>query len=226
MSLLLAGAFILGLLTVSCTPGDADNLEKIEDLPIRLAERISPSGWVLFQDDFSDPSSGWEISADPESRREYYEGVFRFSILRPRWNYWSTPGLEFSDIHVDAQIRRLGGDGVSSAGIICRYQDEGNYYAFVITSDGYTGISKVEGGQEKLLGRQTLSPSKSVYLGDTTNFIGADCIGDRLVLWVNGTQALEVRDGSFQRGEAGMVVSVLDGRGAVLEFDNFSVLKP
>jgi hypothetical protein len=216
----------LALLTCSCSGSGIGGLEQIQDLPLELAEGISPPGWVLFQDDFSDPGSGWEVSEDVSGRREYLDGTFRFSITRPDWSYWSTPGLSFSDVHIDAQITRSGGDGLSSAGVICRYQDEQNFYFFSITSDGYFGISKVEDGRETLIGQNALSSSGNILRGNATNFIGADCIGDQLTLWINGIESLEVHHAGIPRGDAGIIASLLDGRAAALEFDNFSVLKP
>ncbi|MDX1437773.1 MAG: hypothetical protein R3335_13240, partial [Anaerolineales bacterium] len=186
----------------------------------------APSGWVLFQDAFNDPESGWIESDDPDGRRGYADGAYRFTIQRANWYYWASPRLRFSDIHVDVEITRLGGDGVSAQGIFCRFQDEGNFYAFTISSDGYTGISKFVDGQETLLGEKVLKANADIIQGDARNFVGVDCIDDQLRMWVNGVEALAVRDSSYATGEAGIIGAVLEGESAVIEFDNFSIIKP
>ena len=40
----------------------------------------------------------------------------------------------------------------NSFGVICRYQDEENFYAGLITSDGYAGIFEVKEGIYHLKG--------------------------------------------------------------------------
>jgi hypothetical protein len=217
---------ILAVLAGACTMLE-DSLEgRLPQYDPVWVEEVAPSGWVLFQDSFSDPGSGWDQSEDPDGRREYTDNVYRFTILRPNWYYWASPHLGFSNIHVDVQVNRIGGNGISSQGIFCRYQDDQNFYAFTITSDGYAGISKIEDGRERLLGRDSLHSSANIFTGDAQNFIGVDCIGESLKMWINGIETLEIKDSTFRNGEVGIIASVLEGQFAVIDFDNFSIIKP
>ncbi len=183
-------------------------------------------GIVLFQDDFSDPNSGWDRVRDGESIQDYEEGSYRFSISRPAWYYWSTPNLKFSDVRIEVQALDASADSLNAFGVICRYQDAGNFYFFSITTDGYFGASKFENGLETYLGQGTMDSSPAIVQGAGSNHLGVECLGDRLRFFVNGAPLLEVRDSSFSNGDVGLIATLLEGTASEVRFDNFSVVAP
>jgi hypothetical protein len=183
-------------------------------------------GIVLFQDDFSDPNSGWDRVRDEESIQDYEDGNYRFSIRKPAWYYWSTPNLRFSDVRIEVQALDASREGLNAFGVICRYRDAGNFYFFSITTDGYFGASKFENGMETYLGQGTMDSSPAIVQGAGTNHLGVECLGDRLRFFVNGSPLLEVRDSSFSTGDVGLITTLLEGTTSEIRFDNFSVLAP
>jgi hypothetical protein len=225
----IARILILGALwfnLASCGYLDPQFPNKLAGLPAGLVEESAASGSVLFQDEFSDPASGWDRVAEGDSRLDYSNGTYRFSIQRLDWYYISTPHMRFSDVDIRVQATNLAADGVSALGVICRYQDEGNFYLFTLTSDGYYGISKIEEGVEMLIGREVLASHPGINKGDATNYLIARCQGENLSMAINGTGLIQVSDPTFSDGDVGLAGAVLDGTAAVLDFDNFSVLKP
>ncbi len=198
------------------------------DLSTALPSAVSSSGShnVLFQDDFSDPTSGWSVSNETDRVIAYQDGGLRFFVNQAHYDYWSVPGLNFSDVHIDADATKLAGPDDNDLGILCRYRDQNNFYGFLISSDGYYGISKMKNGEHTLIGMDGMRVSQTIQTGQATNHIRADCIGSTLALYVNGEKLYEVQDADFTSGDVGLLVGTFDQPGADVRFNNFVVTEP
>jgi hypothetical protein len=184
-----------------------------------------PEG-VLFQDDFSDDSSGWDRVNLDEGVTDYADGVYRIWVNTTSTDVWANPGLNFTDTVVVVDATKVGGPDDNDFGVICRYQDESNFYFFIISSDGYYGLGKVVDGEQILIGEEELMPSEAIDLGNVTNSIQADCIGTTLALYANGTQLISVDDSSFTSGDVGLLAGTFSESGTDIHFDNFVVRQP
>jgi hypothetical protein len=186
-----------------------------------------PSGNVLFKDDFSDPSSGWETWSEPSgSMVAYQNGGLRIFIAEKQFDYWSRPGKRMEDVHLEVDVIKLGGPDDNDFGLICRYQDRDNFYAFLASSDGYAGILKVKEGKYNILTGTQMTYSEAIGKGATQNHLRADCNGSTLSLSANGKKILDVQDTDFKTGEIGLIAGTGDTGGADLYFDNFWAYKP
>ncbi len=181
---------------------------------------------VLFQDDFSDPNSGWDRVSVDDGITDYGDGVYRIFVNTVNSDVWANPGLDFSDARVEVDATKVGGDDNNDFGVICRYQDAENYYFFIISSDGYYGIGKVSGGAQQLIGMESMPPSEVILQGGATNHMRADCIGSKLSLYVNGEFLDQYEDSDFASGDVGLLAGSIDAAGTDIHFDNFVVLKP
>jgi hypothetical protein len=191
------------------------------------ANAAVPSGNVLFKDDFSDPSSGWETWSEPSgSMVAYQNGGLRIFIAEKQFDYWSRPGKRVSDVHMEVDVIKLGGPDDNDFGFICRYQDRDNFYAFLASSDGYAGILKVKDGQYNIISGTQMVYSESLRKGATQNHLRADCNGPSLSLSANGQKILAIQDQDFKTGEIGLIAGTGDTGGADLYFDNFWAYKP
>ncbi len=186
----------------------------------------SDSTVVLFQDDFSDPASRWQGLAEPGATAGYDGGAFRFQISEAERYYWSTPGLEFRDARLRVLVTKLSGADIGMFGLICRYQDAENFYFFTITGDGYYAVGKFEDGVESLLGLQTMESGPAIMRGDVTNHLAVSCVGESLILQVNGAELIRVRDGSFATGDIGLIAAALSIGDLEVQFENLSVTTP
>ncbi len=192
----------------------------------------TPQAKILFQDDFSDPGSGWDRVKDDTtgSLTDYVDGRYRILVNESQTDIWANPGKNFDgDIVVAVDAVRNSGPKDNDFGIICRYQDADNYYYFVISSDGYVGIGKVVNGEQKLLNKEgKMVPSDKLPQGkDATYHLVASCIGDVLTLTVNGKRIMTVKDGSLApSGDAGLLAGTFDTKGTDILFDNFVVRRP
>jgi hypothetical protein len=183
-------------------------------------------GAVLFQDDFSRTSSGWDRYRDSVYRSDYQDGSFRFEILAADTDAWANPGLDFGDVRIEVDALKVDGPDDNRYGILCRYQDPLNFYFFLISSDGYAGIGLRQDGQSTLLSADTMLPRDAVLQGSAVNHLRADCVGNELRLLVNGFSVAEAQASEWARGDVGLLTGTGAQPGVVIDFDNFSVLQP
>ena len=183
-------------------------------------------GQVVFQDDFSRTGSGWDQYQDPTYSSDYFEGGYRIHVLEPNTDAWANPHLELSDVQIEVDATKLGGSDDNVYGVLCRYRDSRNFYFFLVSSDGYSGIGVYKDGRRRLLSDDSLLPSDAVNRGETSNHIRADCTGYQLRLFVNGILVAESQAAEWTSGDVGLIAGTYDQAGTEILFDNFSILEP
>jgi hypothetical protein len=127
------------------------------------------------------------------------------------------------------QARQTSGPNNNAYGVLCRYQDENNFYIFLISCDGYYAIGKYQTGEQQvtyLTPNQEYVSSDLINQGVATNLLRVSCIGNELSLSVNGLPLATVQDDSFSGGDVGLGVSTLEPGTAVVQFDDLLVLAP
>ncbi len=185
------------------------------------------SGDILFQDDFSNSSSGWDEYRDVDFVTDYEDGGYRMYVNEDNFDIWANPGRNFTDVIIEVAASKIGGPDENDFGVICRYQDENNFYLFLIASDGYYGIGAIEnGGELELIDTEFLEYSEKIFQGNATNDIRAECVGDNLTLYANGTILADVSDSRFSSGDVGLIAGTFDTPGTEILFDNFVVRQP
>lgn len=193
-------------------------------LPV-LSQPAEP-GSVLFSNDFSNPDGGQDSQVHQGAGVTFEQGALHIGVAEPHYSYWWRSGRQFDDAQIRVDAWREAGPEDNVMGIICRYQNENNFYAFLISSDGYGGIVKVKDGQYHLLTGETLEYIDAIKTGSDMNNIGADCVGRHLFMLVNDTLVAWAEDGDFSSGEVGLIAGSFDLPGIEIAFDNFVVLKP
>ena len=185
------------------------------------------TGRLLFQDDFSDPKSGWDQLQNDDGITDYQDGQYRILVNTTNTDVWANPaGLNFTDTTIDVDATKVAGDDNNDFGVVCRYKDGENFYFFVISSDGYYGIGKIKDGQQVLVGMESMPPTDVVKQGNATNHIQADCNGSTLRLTVNGQLLAETTDTDLTSGNAGLLAGSFEHPGTDILFDNFVVREP
>ena len=185
-----------------------------------------PPDLVQFQDDFSNPSSGWDTYQDSNGSADYSNGSFRIKVTNTSYKLWTIPNQSLqNDISIWVEATKAGGPDDNAFGVICRYQDNDNYYYFFITSDGYAGISMNKNNEKILLTGNSLIFSDAIKQGAATNNIHAECAGSTLTLYANNQQIASVSDSSFSGGDVGLIARTYGTPGVDIMFDNFIVFK-
>jgi hypothetical protein len=179
---------------------------------------------ALFEDDFSDSSSGWDIV---EGVTEYDEGAYRIFVAEPDYQRWANPGRHFvGDVRVDVDVTKAGGPDDNFIGVICRYnQDDGfDYYAFQISSDGFAVISRFDDGVEVGISSEEMQSTDAIRQGAATNHVRVYCTGDQLTLWVNGENVASATDATYTDGDVGLLAATPEDEvGVDVRFDNLTV---
>lgn len=180
----------------------------------------------LFMDDFSDHDNGWILTVAEQGVVHYDGDALRILINEPNATYWATPGLKITDSVVDVDATKVTGPDDNLFGLVCRFQDERNFYGFLLSSDGYFGIMKVEDGQRTILGQPAMQVTDLVQKAGKVNHLRADCVDDRLSLYLNWTKLTEVTDTTFNSGDVGILGMTRETIGTDVRFDNFIVIAP
>jgi hypothetical protein len=214
---LLACAFLLFL----------PNVSRSAQTP-SATESPNKAGTVLFQDDFSNPASGWIARKTDYGEFAYLDGELRVLLNKPDFNTYSIlPGHKFDNMSVEVDARLVAGPANGVFGILCRAAaDEGTAsgaYVFAIRSDGVSAIMKRTSPtfwDAIAFGKQ----STAIKTGKASNHLRADCSGNKLTFYVNGEKLLETTDGDFKSGQVGVVVTTQPKSAAMdARFDNFVV---
>ncbi len=185
---------------------------------------------ALLRDDFSgEQNCGWREYNQGGAVVEIAEGTLNISTSQTGQIWWTNAGRDFSDMIVTVQARQSSGPNNNAYGVLCRYQDENNFYIFLISGDGYYAIGKYQTGEQQIT---YLTPnldyvfSELINQGVATNLLRVSCIGNELSLSVNGLPLITVQDDSFSGGDVGLGVSTLEPGTAVVQFDDLLVLAP
>lgn len=195
----------------------------------KISQDVLPwksSGSILFQDDFSDEDTGWEVVNNAYELKGYSNNGYMISVKPAFSRTVSTTALFFSNSITDAKIQKITGPRESQYGLVCRYQDKFNFYAFVISSDGYAGILRLLDGEIELIGSEQYIRAEGIILDDGTNNITASCIDDNLRLIVNRETIVSAQDSSFTNGQNGFLVETFEEGNLTVVFNDLIILKP
>ena len=190
-------------------------------------ENGANTGTVVFSDDFSDEDSGWDIwSEDSLGFTVYNDGKYQIGVNSSMKYLWANPYQNFTDVIVAVDVEKISSDDDVQMGIICRHQDVNNWYALIYSGDGYAAIRK----RSQTNGLETITEwvdAPSVNRGAASNQLRAECIGDRLALYVNDELAVETSDNDIQTGDIGLIAGTLENASSIdVFFDNLVVSSP
>jgi hypothetical protein len=199
--------------------------------PVEPTEAAPPSELApeaLFFDDFSNPDSGWDIYEDEVTAKGYSENEYFIRVNKAERFSWANPGGNFGDVIVEVFAKPDSDEEDFQYGIICRHQDVDHWYALIISPDGYAVIRKkvIENDLTKITDLTDWTEAPAVIQGNETNLLRAECVGDRLTLYVNGVQTLEVFDSEYTTGDVGLATGTITNMNAEVQFDDFTVTHP
>jgi hypothetical protein len=182
-------------------------------------------GKVLFQDDFSDPASGWVAAKTDYGLFEYTAGMYHIHLDKSNFTTFSLlPDQDYTDISMEVDVTQTSGPDDAVFGLVCRANDGiSDSYRFLFVGDGSYAILKSQ-GQLTDLGT-FLKQTQAILPGKTTNHIRVDCAGSTLGLYANGQKLYETQDPDFKSGQIGLYVATgPSGKGNIdFLFDNFVV---
>ena len=184
----------------------------------------------LFADDFNgELNCGWASYDRGGGSASIDNAAMQLTVSQPGQLWWTNAARSFDDVVITAEARQVDGPNDNAYGLICRYQDEQNFYVFLVSGDGYYAIGKYQSGSETIT---YLTPdvqfqaSDAINVGVASNELRVSCIGPQLSLDVNGIPLLTVSDPTFVNGDIGLAASTLQPGTTIVEFDNVRVTLP
>jgi serine/threonine protein kinase/S1-C subfamily serine protease len=203
--------------------GEVNVLPTAAPTPVVVLPTRSPSekqDTLIMQDDFSDPSSGWYEGTSDDSSYSYQDGSYKIDVYPEERIVWSYLGEDLGDVEISIDVFMESPVGDSGHGILCRYQDENNFYGFDVTEDGYVAIWK-------------RTPNDYVFLYDWQYIrelegklqaqLTAICDGEYLALTVDGVLLAEAYDSDYTSGDIGVFVETYTAGNVSVAFDNFEL---
>ncbi len=192
--------------------------------PIPTPELFSQNpDQILFEDDFSDPSTGWDIYEDEYGRSDYEDGGYVVEAYKEGEYYWGSAYRNFENIRVDVDVRMLEtNQSLNDAyGVDCRIQENGDGYGFRISSDGYIAILIFQDQEGSALVDWELS--NAIRTDGSTNHLTAICEGNQLTFLVNDIQVAQTTDDTFTEGDITLSALTLESEPVKVIFDNLVV---
>jgi hypothetical protein len=187
---------------------------------------------LLFKDDFSATTGGWDSYSDSEKTTDYDAGRYLIGVEQTGVVVWAQPQLDFANLTLSVETQYAAGPDNNEYGVMCRYSREGDkhsFYFFFISSDGYYAMGKVIKNKRTILNPAdgNYQPSDAINLDKSAaNRLSATCNGQRLSFAVNGAPVGEFEDGDLSHGDIGLVVGTFDEGGVHIHFDDLEVRKP
>jgi hypothetical protein len=176
---------------------------------------------LLFEDDFSDAVSGWLEASDAGVSQGYRDGKLFFQVQVSDLIVWDNAGVNLQDFVLEVEARQVSGGPENSYGALVRYVDDGNFYRFDLTGDGYFAVAKLENEEWATLA--DWQPSEHVNPLGAINLIKIVCQGPKMTFYANGQELVVVEDDSFERGDVGLLASTLTDPNVEVEFDNLEI---
>jgi hypothetical protein len=185
---------ICGIVVTVTWPTLITSIDVLSSPPV-----YSPTTSVIFEDDFSDPNSGWLVGSDASEDCKYQDGSYRMLVKKAGHLSWSR-NMEVGQLddfvfEVDARWPpEATAFYLDMYGIVFREQDNENYYDFLIFSGyGKYAVGKtVNGGAWSPLKAWTDSPY--IQKGTAANRLKVVCQGPEISVYVNGNLLTTVTD--------------------------------
>lgn len=189
--------------------------------PTRTPTQTQPAPWpLLYQDDFSDPSSGWPVG-DWECYSLAYQGGeylvnARCQVLM--YVRWSGDVTDF-DFSLDARWAQDQHDvGLLQ---VFRWQDQDHFYLFEVNPNGqqYSVWLRSGGSWREMIGWR---PSQYIERGTAKNVMRVVGEGSHFRLYINGHEVDSFADSSLYSGQTALGVRNLNPSGTYsCAFDNY-----
>jgi len=189
-------------------------------------DETPPPPDYIFQDDFGDTGSGWEVGEYDTGSVGYENDVYFVISTDKEWVMWGVANRSFDNvvIEVDATQVSAGPINDNSYGIVCREQGNSGGYYLRVSGDGYYSIAKSDGEDFEPL--VEWAESDAIHQGNATNHIRAICDGSTLTLFVNGQRLATAEDSTFTSGDIALSATTYEDEPSEIHFDNLVVREP
>lgn len=204
---------LLATLLAACAP---QSLSMQERGPTRSV--VTGTEYTLY--DFFEAKT-WDIFTvgDNQARFVIEDGALVGYVAADRGYVLSTNNVIHDDVIVNATVRQREGLLGSAFGVVCRADNRGNGYYFLISSDGEFTISVGTPVRNELFQLVPWQYHSIIRRGFFENEIRAVCAGNYLAMFINDVFVAEAFDDEFSSGQLGATIGAV-GKPAAARFDN------
>lgn len=190
------------------------------DAPAQIEEITAAAPTV--HDSFRSDSGQWDTESDDDVSRTLRGGALHILVNAESILGWSSGPGRYADFYVTADAVHVSGPLDNEFGLLFRYVDEGNFYFFAASSDGFYLLNKLVGGEWQTVVDWTAS--ELIVQGEgEANSLGVLARGDEFTLFINGAPVQTVNDDEFADGGVALAVGSFDEAGIGIAFDDFSL---
>jgi hypothetical protein len=185
------------------------------------------SGELLFSDNFTHESSGWEVGDYPGGRVGYWNGAYYVTSLGDGQTMWGVANRGFDDVAIKVRSQQVSApsNDNNDYGVMCRVDPEGAGYFFLISGDGFFAILRGD-ADEEFDQLNDWTSSTVINQGNSANDIQATCEGNTLSLRVNGELLASVNDSRYESGDIALTATSYEAESTEVHFDNIEVARP
>ncbi|MEO8611744.1 MAG: hypothetical protein ABI690_27850 [Chloroflexota bacterium] len=188
-------------LMMGCTPGQ----------PTEPSQRVS-LGDEQAHYTFDDPNTPWDVFSlnGEQAIFRVVDGVLQGAVIANHGYIWSLNQARFNDVAVSATVSQTKGARGNGFGVMCRADEQGNGYYFVVSSAGQFAILKAQPNVSDPVRLVDWRSDPAIFQKAESNQIKAICVGDYLAFYANGHFLAEVHDSEFSSGQLGVVLGAID----------------
>lgn len=177
----------------------------------------------LRYDDFRSNTAVWRAGRDDTSARFIKDGQLHIRVSSAKTLAWAGPtdSEALGDFLLEVKVTDVAGPLDNDMGVVFRMED-GNFYYFRISGDGYYGLSRYKDSQWESLIKWTRSEAVKRGIG-SRNVLGVLASGPSLTLLVNDVVLATVSDRSLAKGVFALAVGTQEEPNVEAAFDDLYI---
>jgi hypothetical protein len=179
---------------------------------------------LTYEDDFSNPSSGWDDAFDRYTTKQYGNNKYYIEITTSNLVAWGLANRNVADFRLEVDAAQEAGPNNNGYGVLFRLQDRDNFYRFDVSGDGFFLLSKFNSGEWVTLVPWTAS--SAINVGQAANRLAVEAIGSQIRVYANDSLLAEVEDDTITEGNFGFFASTFSEPNLTISFDDISLWTP
>ena len=176
---------------------------------------------TIFSDDFRQSSGKWSLKSDENATFKIASRALVIEVPKDNWLAWSTLDETVSDFYVEVDAALIQGPEDSEYGVIFRYVDADNFYAYAVANGSYS-LWKLVDDEWYAIVDWTEADALTTQL-EESNRLAVLAQGTTITLLANDVVLTQVEDDTFDSGQIALAVGTFDEGGAMALFDNFDL---